>query len=536
MSMGWRYPLVLLLVCLPMLVVVPAAGAAPLTATCNGGSDCATHGWYRADVLVAFDWDKVGVTSTNGCDTQTVSSDTAGRPFDCIVNYGPGVTAEAKFTIQRDATPPVVTGGSPSRGPDSNGWYHSPVAITFTGTDATSGLAGCSGPSYGGPDTASASFSGTCTDKAGNASSPAAFGPIKYDATPPAVSVALSRGPDSGDWYNKPVDFSATATDNLSGSAGCTGGTVGGGGSGTATCRDNAGNVATAGVQIKYDAGPPSIDSVAFDRPPDANGWYNRPVRVTFRGSDSVSQISSCTDTTYSGPDTSNTAVNGTCRDNAGNTASGTSPAFKYDATPPKIANVAADWDDGTATLTWSASPDTTAIEIDRAPGKEGPDPSAVFNGGLTGRFEDTGLKNKVKYVYTINAFDQAGNKATDNVTIVPGAKLFSPARGAFVTSPPLLAWRAYPGATYYNLQVYYGVGKSLRQLASVTVSGRKVLSTWPVKPKYRMQKTWKYKGKKRALSRGHYRWYVYPGLGKRKANKYGPLIGSSDFFVTKKR
>jgi hypothetical protein len=67
-------------------------------------------------------------------------------------------------------------------------------------------------------------------------------------------------------------------------------------------------------------------------------------------------------------------------------------------------------------------------------------------------------------------------------------------------------------------------------------VSGRKVLSTWPVKPKYRMQKTWKYKGKKRGLSRGHYRWYVYPGLGKRKANKYGPLIGSSDFFVTKKR
>jgi hypothetical protein len=50
------------------------------------------------------------------------------------------------------------------------------------------------------------------------------------------------------------------------------------------------------------------------------------------------------------------------------------------------------------------------------------------------------------------------------------------------------------------------------------------------------MTKTSKYKGKKRALSRGHYRWYVYPGLGKRSANKYGPLIGSSDFYVTKKR
>ena len=48
-------------------------------------------------------------------------------------------------------------------------------------------------------------------------------------------------------------------------------------------------------------------------------------------------------------------------------------------------------------------------------------------------------------------------------------------------------------------------------------------------------KKTWKYKGKKRALARGHYRWYVYPGLGKRTANKYGPLIGSSDFFVKKR-
>jgi hypothetical protein len=289
-------------------------------------------------------------------------------------------------------------------------------------------------------------------------------------------------------------------------------------------------------VQIKYDAGAPSIDSVTFDRQPDSNGYYNHPVRITFRGSDGVSGIGPCTDTTYSGPDTENTTVNGTCRDNAGNQAGGTSAAFKYDSTPPKISNVGFDWDDGTATLTWTASPDTTAIEIDRTPGTAGAGPSAVFKGGLTNRFEDTGLKNKVKYVYTINAFDQANNKVSDSVTITPGAKLYSPARGAFVTSPPLLAWRAYPGATYYNLQVYYGVGKSLRQLASVDVKGRKVLSTWPIKPKYRMTKTWKYKGKKRALSRGHYRWYVYPGLGKRSANKYGPLIGSSDFYVTKKR
>jgi hypothetical protein len=532
MRVSWRYPLVLLLVCLPMLLVVPSAAAAPISVSCNGGG-CSPD-WYKTNITVAFAWDPTGVTQTQSCDTNTISSDTPGWSRTCIVTYSNGSSASLGVTVKRDATPPTVTGGSPSRGPDSNGWYRSPVSINFTGTDATSQIASCSGPSYAGPDTAGAMFSGTCTDNAGNVSAPASFGPIKYDATPPVIHASLSRGPDNGDWYNKPVDFSATATDNLSGTAGCTGGTVGGGGSGTATCRDNAGNTATAGVQIKYDAGAPSIDSVSFDRPPDSNGWYNRPVRVTFHGSDSVSQIGSCTDTTYSGPDTSSTTMNGSCRDNAGNTASGTSPAFKYDATPPKISSVAADWDDGTATLTWSASPDTTAIEVDRTPGKDGPDPSAVFK-GLAGRYEDTGLKNKVKYVYTINAFDEAGNKASDSVTIVPGAKLYSPARGALIKSPPLLAWRAVSGASYYNLQVYYGVGKSLRRVASVSVSGRKVLSTWPVQPRYRMKKTWTYKKKKRTLARGHYRWYVYPGIGKRRANKYGPLIGSSDFFIVKR-
>ena len=535
MRASWRYPLALFLVCLPFAIVVPSAAAVPISVACNGGG-CSPD-WYKTNITVAFAWDPTGVTQTQNCDTNTITSDTTGWSRTCTVSYSNGSSSQLGVTVKRDATPPTVTGGSPSRGPDSNGWYHSPVAVNFTGTDATSQIASCSGANYGGPDSASAMFSGTCTDKAGNVSAPASFGPIRYDATPPEIHASLSRGPDFGDWYNRPVDFSATATDNLSGSAGCTGGQVGGGGSGSATCRDNAGNVATAGVQIKYDAGPPSMTPATFDRPPDVNGWYNRPVRITFHGDDSVSGIGPCTDMTYSGPDTSSTTVNGTCRDNAGNQAGGTSAAFKYDSTPPKLSNVAADWDDGTATLTWSASSDTTSIEVDRTPGASGADPSAVFKGGVTGRFEDTGLKNKVKYVYTINAFDDAGNKASDSVTIVPGAKLYSPARGAFikVKSPPLLAWRAVSGASYYNLQVFYGVGKSLRRVASLDISGRKVLSTWPLKPKYRMTKTWTYKKKKQTLKTGHYRWYVYPGVGKRKANKYGPLIGSSDFFIVKR-
>ena len=287
-------------------------------------------------------------------------------------------------------------------------------------------------------------------------------------------------------------------------------------------------------MSVKYDGSGPTIDSISFDRAPDSNGWYNHPVQIVFHGSDGGSGIGSCTAVTYTGPDTANTTVNGNCRDKAGNSTGGASAPFKYDSTPPTITNVGTDWDDGTATLSWRASPDTKEIAVERAPGKDGAASSTLFK-GLASTFQDTGLQNKVKYAYTITGFDEAGNKAVETVSIVPGAKLYSPARGGAVSSPPLLAWRPVEGASYYNLQLYFGVGNALRRVASVAVSGRKVLSAWPVQPRYRLKKTWKYKGKKRTLARGHYRWYVYPGLGKRSANKYGPVIGSSDFFVRKR-
>jgi hypothetical protein len=514
------------------LIMVPAASADPVIWSCNGGG--CSGGWYTGNVTVAFFvTPDPAIQSTDGCGVSTVASDTTGLDFKCVLHYSTGGSYSTPvITIKRDATPPTLTGGSPSRGPDSNGWYNHPVGINFNGTDATSGIASCSGPSYGGPDTGSASFSGTCTDNAGNTSSPASFGPIRYDATPPSVSISLSRGPDSGDWYNHPVDFSASGSDNLSGIASCSGGTIPGGSGGG--CTDNAGNSASAGVSVKYDASGPSIDSITFDRQPDSNGWYNHPVQVVFHGSDGGSGIGSCTAVTYAGPDTSSTTVNGNCRDNAGNSTGGTSPAFKYDSTPPTLTNVGTDWDDGTATLSWTASSDTKEIDVDRAPGKDGVASTTVFK-GMASSFEDTGLKNKVKYVYTITGLDEAGNKAVDTVSIIPGAKLYSPARGASVTSPPLLAWRPFAGASYYNVQLYYGVGNAFRRVASLQVSGRKVLSAWPLKPHYRLKKTWKWNKKKRALSRGHYRWYVYPGLGKRSANKYGPLIGSSDFYFVKR-
>ncbi|HEX6653509.1 MAG TPA: hypothetical protein VF072_12250, partial [Thermoleophilaceae bacterium] len=53
----------------------------------------------------------------------------------------------------------------------------------FTGQDATSGIASCTGGTYGGPDGAGVSVTGSCRDVAGNVT--ARTFTINYDATPP---------------------------------------------------------------------------------------------------------------------------------------------------------------------------------------------------------------------------------------------------------------------------------------------------------------------------------------------------------------
>ena len=60
----------------------------------------------------------------------------------------------------------------------------------------------------------------------------------------------------------------------------------------------------------------------------------------------------------------------------------------------------------------------------------------------------------------------------------------------------------------------------------------KKILSIWPVKPGLESTTKWKYQGHTYKLSRGAYRWYVWPGFGGRKAVDYGEMLGFSTFQV----
>ena len=75
------------------------------------------------------------------------------------------------------------------------------------------------------------------------------------------------------------------------------------------------------GFNLHVEASPPTASAVP-SRPPDSNGWYNKPLTVSFDGS-AYSGIASCTSAiTYAGPNASAATFSGHCIDNAGETAS----------------------------------------------------------------------------------------------------------------------------------------------------------------------------------------------------------------------
>jgi len=170
----------------------PALGSPALSYGCSPplpatAANC--YPWHAGPVRIAWAWDPFAAQPipAGNCSIQTFSQDTPGLPVSCevqdLINLS---TTKLTAVIRIDSTPPSVTGMEAARPPDHDGWWNHPVAFTFTGTDATSGIAGCDVVPYSGPDGATAEVSGGCRDTAGNrATQPFT---IKYDASPPMLT------------------------------------------------------------------------------------------------------------------------------------------------------------------------------------------------------------------------------------------------------------------------------------------------------------------------------------------------------------
>jgi pectin methylesterase-like acyl-CoA thioesterase len=251
---------------------------------------------------------------------------------------------QGSVTVKIDKTPPDFTNNSrtPANG---NGWNNTDVEASFTAHDALSGFD--SGPTQTGSFTfsnegASQSHIFTVTDLAGNSTS-FTVSDVNIDKTAPSVSAGRSPAPNASGWNNTDVTASYTAQDNLSGfgSGLTTNGTFtftleGAGQSHTFTVSDLAGNTASATVSnVNIDKTAPSIIAVR-NPPPNANGWNNTDVTVSFNATDGLSGVA-----TFSGPVTvstegANQPVTGSATDLAGNTAS-VSVAVSIDKTAPEL-------------------------------------------------------------------------------------------------------------------------------------------------------------------------------------------------------
>lgn len=175
---------------------------------------------------------------------------------------------------------------------------------------------------------------------------------------------------------------------------------------------------------IGVDNSPPTITAAAVP-PPNAAGWNNSNVTVTFTCSDKTSGVASCSAPVTVASEGPNRVVTGTAVDKAGNTAT-TSVTVNLDKSPPAItatptpAANAAGWNNSNVTVQFNCSDTLSGIDTCSTPATVATEGSAQAISGT--------------------ARDKAGNTAMASTTIKldkipPTLTISSPANGSVVTA-----------------------------------------------------------------------------------------------------
>jgi hypothetical protein len=341
-----------------------------------------------------------------------------------------------------------------------------------------------------------------------------AWAPAAAEAQSPDVSVTCnSSARCEGVWFRVPVVLDWTVRNATAWTQDCVDDTI-------SVDTPGLSKVCTAwnGPQklevpltIKIDKTPPAV-SVASDRPPDHAGWYTHPVTFSLGATDQTSGVAGCDPLGYAGPDVADATVMGTCRDNAGNVGS-KGYKLSYDATAPDPSGATVATGDRRVRLNWPAG---STASLTRSPG-DGATTKVLYEGGGTG-FTDRRVRNGKRYRYVLTLTDAAGNAASRELGATPGKHLIAPGRRATVSGPPLLTWTPARNARYYNVQLFR--------------DGRKILSAWPKQARLQLKEKWRFRGRRYRLKPGLYKWYVWPGEGRRAARKYGDRIGRRSFTV----
>jgi hypothetical protein len=356
------------------------------------------QGWNNTSVTVSFTCTQ-STSPITGCSSpQTVSTEGPNQVVTGTVTDAANNPNTAKVTLNIAKTPPTIK-ASLSPQPNANGWNKSPVTVSFTCTQTTAPLATCPQAQTVSTEGANQSISGTVTDVAGNSASTSA--PVNLATTPPTITASLSPQPNAAGWNNAAVTVTFTCAATTAPIASCpapqTINTEGANQVVSGTVTDVAGNSATAEVTLNIALTPPKIVATATP-PPDAAGWNNAAVTVSFTCTNTTAPIASCPPSQTISTEGANQSVTGTVTDVAGNSATATLP-LNIGTKPPVIVATtspgpnAAGWNNANVTVGF------TCI-VGTAPIASCPPPVTVSTEGAN-------------QTVTGTATDQAGNTAT---------------------------------------------------------------------------------------------------------------------------
>jgi phage terminase large subunit-like protein len=321
--------------------------APPVTAI-SGTSNTWTNAGLVAVTLTPSDALSQVASTTYAVDggaAQTGTSFTLSAEGDHTITYSStdnagNVEATRTAHVKIDRTAPSISHAfTPSDYTDSSWTNATKVVVTFTCTDAGSGVASCTPPVDVTTEGAAQPVTGTARDNAGNAATDTAS--VSIDRTAPTVVAAADRSPNGNGWYSSDVTVSFTCTDQaaLSGVKTCSASRTlvqGANQSATGTAVDNAGNSASATLDhLDVDKTAPTITG-APTTAPNAAGWYDNSVTIHWTCSDALSGIDGAcpADTTVSG-EGSNLGASASVSDKAGNTTIGAVTGLKIDSTTP---------------------------------------------------------------------------------------------------------------------------------------------------------------------------------------------------------
>lgn len=303
-------------------------------------------GWCRG-LMLRVTWSVTDPESraSSSCGATNIFSDTppTGQTVTCTATSADGtLTNTASVTVYRDITNPGVS-ASRAPAPNAFGWNNTDVTVTFTGTDAGSGIASCTPPITRSANAAGQSATGNCTDVAGNTSSNATVNNINIDKIPPVITLT-SRTPANGNgWNNTNVTLTWTCTDALSGVVTSTItqtlSSEGAGQSATGTCQDRAGNSATnTQTGINIDKTAPAL-TIPGNIIVEATGPLGATVNYTATATDALDSTVGpvCSPPSGSIFALTTTTINCSSTDDAGNSSSGSFNVTVQDTSPPAL-------------------------------------------------------------------------------------------------------------------------------------------------------------------------------------------------------